>query len=168
VPFDDLELKANTSLGLIDVSTLSVQSSASHFQFGGQANLLDESLEGDLIATLPVANNLPWLAALTGGLPAAAGVYVISKIFEKQVDKFSSAVYRISGTWQEPVLKFDRLFDTKPRAQKPESDDSSSDSEVKLAPENAAETDSETDGVSEAEGELDVSQRLDAEPRPER
>ena len=168
VPFDDLELKANTSLGLIDVSTLSVQSSASHFQFGGQANLLDESLEGDLIATLPVANNLPWLAALTGGLPAAAGVYVISKIFEKQVDKFSSAVYQISGTWQEPVLKFDRLFDTKPRAQMPKSDDSSSDSEVKLVPENAAETDSETDGVSEAEGELDASQRLDAEPRPER
>ncbi|MEY3005982.1 MAG: hypothetical protein RI942_324, partial [Pseudomonadota bacterium] len=106
--------------------------------------------------------------ALTGGLPAAAGVYVISKIFEKQVDKFSSAVYRISGTWQEPVLKFDRLFDTKPRAQKPKSDDSSADSEVKLAPENAAETDSETDGVSEAEGERDVSERLDAEPRPER
>jgi hypothetical protein len=81
-------------------------------------------------------------------------------------------VYQISGTWQEPVLKFDRLFDTKPRAQKPKSDDSNADSEFKLVPENAAETDSETDsetdGVSEAEGELDASQRLDAEPRPER
>jgi hypothetical protein len=66
-----------------------------------------------LIATLPVASNLPWLAALTGGLPAAAGVYVISKIFEKQVDKFSSAVYSVKGTWQEPELAFDKLFDTK-------------------------------------------------------
>ena len=169
VPFDDLELQANTSLGLIDVSTLSVQSSASHFQFGGRANLLDESLEGDLIATLPVANNLPWLAALTGGLPAAAGVYVISKIFEKQVDKFSSAVYRVSGTWQEPVLKFDRLFDTKPRVQKSNSSVPASASEPK--PE--SETDSESrdepetgssDMAEPATGE--VSSKVEAETPP--
>lgn len=156
VPFDDLELQANTSLGLIEVSTLSVQSSASHFQFGGRANLLDESLDGDLIATLPVANNLPWLAALTGGLPAAAGVYVISKIFEKQVDKFSSAVYRVSGTWQEPVLKFDRLFDTKPRVQK-------SNSSV---PATALESKPESETDSEPRDELETDSSYMAEPAP--
>ena len=112
VPFDKVQLRADAQLGLIDVSELYVNSSSSQFQFAGSANLLDESLTGRLTATLPVANNLPWLAALTGGLPAAAGVYVISKIFEKQVDRFSSAVYQVSGTWQEPILKFDRLFDT--------------------------------------------------------
>lgn len=112
VPFDRLVIDATADLGLIKVDKLTVESSASRFQFSGQANLLDESLDGRLIATLPVANNLPWLAALTGGLPAAAGVYLISKIFEKQVDKFSSAVYSVKGTWQEPVLKFDTLFDT--------------------------------------------------------
>ena len=113
VPFDQLAIDATADLGLINIDKMNMESSASRFQFSGQANLLDESLDGRLIATLPVASNLPWLAALTGGLPAAAGVYVISKIFEKQVDKFSSAVYSVKGTWQEPELAFDTLFDTK-------------------------------------------------------
>ena len=113
VPFDQLAIDATADLGLINIDKMNMESSASRFQFSGQANLLDESLDGRLIATLPVASNLPWLAALTGGLPAAAGVYVISKIFEKQVDKFSSAVYSVKGTWQEPKLAFDKLFDTK-------------------------------------------------------
>ena len=113
VPFDQLAIDASADLGLINIDKMNMEGSASRFQFSGQANLLDESLDGRLIATLPVASNLPWLAALTGGLPAAAGVYVISKIFEKQVDKFSSAVYSVKGTWQEPELAFDKLFDTK-------------------------------------------------------
>lgn len=138
VPFDKVQLRADTQLGLIDVPELYVNSSSSQFQFVGSANLLDESLTGRLTATLPVANNLPWLAALTGGLPAAAGVYVISKIFEKQVDRFSSAVYQVSGTWQEPILKFDRLFDTQ------------SGAEPKKIPESVPEEDSATDADNPA------------------
>jgi uncharacterized protein YhdP len=64
-----------------------------------------------LVATLPVGSNLPWVAALVGGLPAAAGAYVVSKVFEEQVDSFSSAVYDISGTIQQPELTFKKIFD---------------------------------------------------------
>jgi uncharacterized protein YhdP len=58
-----------------------------------------------------VGSNLPWVAALVGGLPAAAGAYVVSKVFEEQMDSFSSAVYEISGTIQEPELIFKNIFD---------------------------------------------------------
>ncbi len=58
-----------------------------------------------------MGSNLPWVAALVGGLPAAAGVYVVSKVFEEQMDSFSSAVYEISGTIQEPELTFKNIFD---------------------------------------------------------
>ena len=46
-----------------------------------------------------------------GGLPAAAGAYVVSKVFEEQVDSFASAVYDISGTIQQPELTFKKIFD---------------------------------------------------------
>jgi uncharacterized protein YhdP len=65
----------------------------------------------ELVATLPVASNLPWLAALTGALPAAAGLYVASKVFENQFDKFSSAAYAVTGPWSDPQVKFRRVFD---------------------------------------------------------
>ena len=39
----------------------------------GEFDLGNETMEGRLVATLPVATNLPWVAAIVGGLPAAAG-----------------------------------------------------------------------------------------------
>ena len=67
-------------------------------------------IDGRMVATLPVANNLPWVAALAGGLPVAAGVFVVSKLFEKQFDLLSSALYSISGSWNDPRLEFDRIW----------------------------------------------------------
>ena len=71
---------------------------------------LNEQVDGRLVATLPVATNLPWVVALMGGLPAAAGVYVTSKLVEKQVDRLSSISYKISGSWDDVDVEVDRIF----------------------------------------------------------
>ncbi len=79
----------------------------------GQANLLTETVDARLVATLPVGTNLPWIAALAGGLPAAAGVYLTGKLFEKQVDRMSSFSYKITGPLDEPEIQVDRIFSDK-------------------------------------------------------
>jgi uncharacterized protein YhdP len=71
-------------------------------------------VEGELVVTLPVANNLPWVAALTAGLPVAAGVFLLSKVFESQVNRLTSLVYAVGGSWDDPLVKFDRVFDDTP------------------------------------------------------
>lgn len=91
----------------------------------GDFDLLDEKVNGRLVATLPVATNLPWVVALMGGLPAAAGVYVTSKLVEKQVDRLSSISYKISGPWDDIEVEVDRIFasdlkDEKSQKQKSE------------------------------------------------
>jgi len=48
---------------------------------------------------------------LIAGLPAAAAVYVVSKLFTRQLDRFSSAVYHVEGPWNEPEVNFQRIFD---------------------------------------------------------
>jgi len=75
------------------------------------SEVASQSLDGELVVTLPVANNLPWVAALTAGLPVAAGVFVLSKLFESQVNRLTSLVYTTTGSWDQPVVKFDRVFD---------------------------------------------------------
>ncbi len=77
----------------------------------GDCGACSVTLDGELVATLPVASNLPWVAALAGGLPVAAGVFVVSKVFEKQFDVLSSAVYRLEGSWDDPEVSFDRIWD---------------------------------------------------------
>ncbi len=94
------------------VEDLTVEAPSSRFSLRGNADLEAKELDMELIATLPVANNLPWIAALAGGLPTAAGVYVASKIFEDQFDRLSSAVYSIDGDWNDPQLKFEKVFDS--------------------------------------------------------
>ena len=76
----------------------------------GDFDMLNEQVEGRLVATLPVATNLPWVVALMGGLPAAAGVYVTSKLVEKQVDRLSSISYKLSGSWDDIEVEVDRIF----------------------------------------------------------
>ncbi|WP_299941527.1 YhdP family protein [uncultured Microbulbifer sp.] len=89
---------------------IQVEGPTSELQMAGRVNLLREDLDLTLVATLPVGNNLALVAALAGGLPAAAGVYLISKAFKKQVNKMASVSYRISGDWAGPQIRFDRLF----------------------------------------------------------
>ncbi|WP_445365073.1 YhdP family protein [Microbulbifer sp. ANSA001] len=90
---------------------IQVEGPTSELQMAGRVNLLREDLDLTLVATLPVSNNLALVAALAGGLPAAAGVYLISKAFKKQVKKVASVSYRISGDWADPQMRFERLFD---------------------------------------------------------
>ncbi|KAA1192792.1 hypothetical protein F0M18_09060 [Pseudohalioglobus sediminis] len=101
--------------GKIEVAGLDVRSTSSAFSMSGVSDIASRSLDGELVATLPVANNLPWVAALTAGPAVAAGVFVVSKVFEKQVNRLSSGVYTIEGTWDEPDVSFDRIFDDEVR-----------------------------------------------------
>ena len=115
VHFDDM--RGELGFGqqrLVLTQPLEVSGPSSRFQMSGNIDLLSEALDMRLVATLPVGSNLPWVAALVGGLPAAAGAYVVTKVFEEQVDSFSSAVYDIRGTVQQPELSFKKIFDVSP------------------------------------------------------
>jgi len=92
---------------------LEMKSPSSRFEFIGVIDVPQNRLDMEMTATLPVSKNLPWIAAIAGGLPVAAGVYVANKIFEDQIDRFSSAVYEIKGTLDEPEIKFKRVFEKK-------------------------------------------------------
>ncbi|MEM8562680.1 MAG: DUF3971 domain-containing protein, partial [Pseudomonadota bacterium] len=111
VPFDTVNGEMFLQNGRVEVPKINIEGGGSSFQFTGASDIASRTLSGELVVTLPVASNLPWVAALTAGLPVAAGVYVLSKVFESQVNRLSSAVYAASGTWDDPKISFDRVFD---------------------------------------------------------
>ena len=115
IPFDSVDAQAHLQSGTLEVDAIEVKGASSGFRFTGMVDLDNapepETVDGELVVTLPVANNLPWVAALAAGLPVAAGVFVVSKVFEKQVNRFSSGVYSITGNLDDPEVAFDRVFD---------------------------------------------------------
>ncbi len=92
-------------------SPLLVDTPSTQLQLVGDIQLVEETLDAQLIATLPVTGNLTVAAALTGGIPIAVGVYVLGKVFKNQVDKASSIRYNIRGSWDDPKVKFDKVFE---------------------------------------------------------
>ncbi|MEP5764817.1 MAG: DUF3971 domain-containing protein [Halieaceae bacterium] len=111
VPFESINGELKYGGGRVEVPHLDISGPSSRFQFVGVAEVEEATIDGELVVTLPIASNLPWIAALVSGLPAAAAVYVVSKVFTKQMDKFSSAVYEVKGPWADPEVNFQSIFD---------------------------------------------------------
>lgn len=99
---------------------IEIDGPSSTFRISGSLDFNTDLTDMELLATLPVGSNLPWVAAFISGLPIAAGVYIASKLFEEQVDKVSSLTYRVQGPWQNPELQFKRLFGESVSIENPE------------------------------------------------
>ncbi|WP_020207964.1 YhdP family protein [Gilvimarinus chinensis] len=84
-----------------------MQSPSGRMQLQGSVDLLQQTLDTRLVATIPMGGNLTVITALAAGLPAAAGVFVLSKLFEDQMNKVTSVSYKITGSWDEPVSEFE-------------------------------------------------------------
>lgn len=111
--FDSIQGRIHFDNGQLQLTEpLLVEGPSSRLQLAGTIDLQQETIDARLVAALPVAGNLTFLAALATGLPAAAGIYLVSKIFRKQVNQATSVSYTIRGNWDDPVMKFDRLFES--------------------------------------------------------
>lgn len=112
--FDRIDGRLTFDNGIIVLADpMVVKTPSARLSMAGSIDINNEELDTTLVATLPVGGNLTVIAAFAGGLPAAAGVYAISKIFKNQVDKVASVSYGMTGSWDDPKIKFDRLFDSK-------------------------------------------------------
>jgi uncharacterized protein YhdP len=63
-----------------------------------------DDLNLDMSMRIKVSENLPWYAALIGGIPAVAGTLVFQDLFEENIDAASSIPFKVSGTIAEPSL----------------------------------------------------------------
>lgn len=111
--YDKITGKVGFNQGiLVFQEPLVVITPSSGMQMAGTIDLRREKINTRLVATLPVAGNVTFYAALAAGLPAAAGIYLVSKLFKKQVDQATSVSYSIQGSWDDPKMRFDRLFES--------------------------------------------------------
>lgn len=113
--------------GVVDVKSFNVRNSGGSLNLVGSLDLNAETVDAELSVTLPLVENIPWVAALAGGLPVAAGAYLASRIFEDQVNRLSSGVYEVTGDIAQPSVRFVRVFDANKSGGSQESAASASD-----------------------------------------
>ena len=77
--------------------------------------MIDETLDNDLIVTLPVSESLPWYAAYLAVANPIAGLGVIvgERVLRKPIEKFSSGKFQVRGAMANPEISFSGLWDQK-------------------------------------------------------
>lgn len=117
VSFDELNAEFSLDRGLLEfLEPMEVDGTGSEFRVTGTVDLAERRLDTDMIVTLPVTKSLPWYAAyvaLANPL-AGLGVLVGERMLRKPLEQFSSARYHISGTLDDPEVKFVSVFDVTP------------------------------------------------------
>ena len=114
-------LSATVSVGqeeMVFTDRMIVESPSSSFEFGGRVNLRSEMLDNEMIVTLPVSSSLPWYGAYLALANPVAGLSVMlgEQILRKPIQQFSSAKFAITGTLEEPQVKFVSLWDKSMKA----------------------------------------------------
>ena len=63
------------------------------------------SLNLDLEMRLKVSENIPWYAAIFGGIPALAGGMVLENIFDESLDDVSTFKFKVTGNIDSPEIE---------------------------------------------------------------
>jgi len=91
------------------VSPLFIETNTAKMKWVGQINKNSKNNLNDLDLNLDlrirVTENLPWYAAILGGLPAVAGSAVINEIFEEDIKNLTNYQYEVLGTISDPKLE---------------------------------------------------------------
>lgn len=96
------------------IDTLDIKGPSAKFAASGTVNLNNKELNQELSVTFPITSTLPFVAILAGfAPPVAASLFVGEQLVGDQIEKFTSATYRLTGPWDEPQLKLMKRFDNK-------------------------------------------------------
>lgn len=109
--FDDISGQLRLDDGLVSIEDrLVISGPSSLYQFTGQVDLAEETVDAEMYVTLPISDNIPWLGLLTANIPLAVGAYLVGQIFGDQVDSLTSAVYTLQGPWEGLQPEFKQAF----------------------------------------------------------
>ncbi|MDB9826381.1 AsmA-like C-terminal region-containing protein [Gammaproteobacteria bacterium] len=90
-------------------SPLFIDTNAAKMKWIGQINKNSSgelsALDLNLDLRVRIGENIPWYAAILGGMPAVAGSAIISQIFEANINELSNYQYEVLGSIETPKIQ---------------------------------------------------------------
>ncbi len=106
--YDDINGRLQFNQGIVKTDgPFRIDGPSSQISINGEINLLRETIDADMQVNVPLSQNLSVLAGLLGAWPIALSTFIASKIFEDQVDDFTTLLYRLEGPWEDPTSGFE-------------------------------------------------------------
>jgi len=90
-------------------SPLFIDTNAAKMKWIGQINKNSSgelsALDLNLDLRVRIGENIPWYAAILGGMPAVAGSAIISEVFESNINELSNYQYEVLGSIEAPKIQ---------------------------------------------------------------
>ncbi len=132
--FDKVRGKFALNQGKIQiVDSLIIDGPSAKFKIDGRTDLHTEELDQEMIVVLPLTDNIPLAATIVGAPQVGIPIYLINKVFGNMFERFTSARYKVTGTWEDPKIELVKMFENRAR-QKPK-EESEVSGETQDAPE---------------------------------
>ncbi len=82
-----------------------ISSVVADIMVGGRTGLAERDYENTVVVIPGVGEGVAGVTALLVSLPAGVGVWLLNKITGEKFDQVSSSVYKITGSWDKPVIE---------------------------------------------------------------
>tara|TARA_R110002049_G_scaffold15822_5_gene64175 strand:- start:8857 stop:12717 length:3861 start_codon:yes stop_codon:yes gene_type:complete len=105
--FDSIKGKLNLSEGgRLQTDKISIKASAADIKINGETNLIDQTYNQNITVTPAVTGTLTAAGAIVGGPVGAAAGLIVDRVGSAVgLNKVTNVEYKMTGTWQEPVIK---------------------------------------------------------------
>ncbi|MFP5382820.1 MAG: YhdP family protein [Gammaproteobacteria bacterium] len=103
VAFDTLTGDFALEGGRLTTRNLVAKGPSALFEMSGTTALDTYALDGRLRVTLPLNSNL--YVGCLAGLAACAGIVAFEQLWGDRLEKMTTLVYEVGGTWQDPLVK---------------------------------------------------------------
>ena len=90
---------------LTTASPVVIDLSSGRLRFDGEVNLITNQVNAELVANLPVRDNLAWIGGVVAGLPVAAGIWLVGELFKDQLDSIARVTYSVTGDLDAPEVE---------------------------------------------------------------
>jgi uncharacterized protein (TIGR02099 family) len=106
--FDNIDGNMNFNQGVVTTNdVISIIGPSSNITINGEINLPLQTIAADMQVQIPLGQNISMLAGMLGAWPIALSTYIASKIFQEQLEDFTTIIYRLDGPWDAPEAGFE-------------------------------------------------------------
>jgi uncharacterized protein (TIGR02099 family) len=102
--FDEIKGELDIRNGSVHARQLVAESPVAEIIIQGRTDYIAKTLDQTVIVIPKVSETLPVAGGLLFGLQVGAAIAVLNKIMGKEIDKATTRRYRITGSWDKPVI----------------------------------------------------------------
>lgn len=103
--FDLMKGSVEAKDGNAFINNFQLKGVAATIDMEGRIGLRDKDLDQRVTMTPKASSALPLVGGLAAGTGVGLGIFILQKVFQSPLEKMSSVHYKVTGSWDDPIME---------------------------------------------------------------